>query len=123
MKYIITLNGKNYEVEVGESEAALVSVTDSMQPAAAAAQPAAPAQPAQPAQETVDGNKITAPMPGTILKINVAQGESVKAGQVLAVLEAMKMENEITAPAAGAVKQILARKGASVKTDEVLFVI
>jgi len=123
MKYMITLNGKNYEVEVNESEAVLGSITDVPVVAAQQSSMAQQPQASAPAQATVQGTKVLAPMPGTILKINAAEGESVKAGQVLAVLEAMKMENEIMAPADGTVKQIMARRGASVKTDDVLLVI
>ena len=62
-------------------------------------------------------------MPGTILKVNVTQGQAVKAGDVLCILEAMKMENEIMAPCGGTVKQVLATKGSSVDTDAPLVVI
>ena len=69
------------------------------------------------------GEAVNAPMPGTILKVNVTQGQSVKEGDVLCVLEAMKMENEIMAPKAGTVKQVLVSKGSSVSTDAPLVVI
>ena len=62
-------------------------------------------------------------MPGTILKVNVQVGQSVAAGQLLCVLEAMKMENEIVAPRAGTVAQVIAAKGASVDTDATLIVL
>ena len=66
---------------------------------------------------------MNAPMPGTILKVNVAQGQAVKEGDVLVVLEAMKMENEIMAPKAGTVSQVLVSKGSSVDTGAPLVVI
>jgi glutaconyl-CoA decarboxylase len=125
MKYMITLNGKNYEVEVEQSEAKLLAVTDvpaAAQPAAVSAPaPAAPAA-APVAAPAVSGEKVLAPMPGTILKVNVAQGQAVKAGQVLVVLEAMKMETEIAAAQDGVVKQVLVHKGSAINTDDVLIV-
>ncbi|MDR0532258.1 MAG: acetyl-CoA carboxylase biotin carboxyl carrier protein subunit [Oscillospiraceae bacterium] len=126
MKYRITLNGKNYEVSVEQSEAKLLSVSDLPAPAVPApAVPAAPvaAAPAAAAPAAAQGEQILAPMPGTILKVNVALGENVTAGQVLMILEAMKMENEIAAPCNGTVKQLPAKKGAAVNTDDLLAVI
>lgn len=123
MKYEVALNGKIYEVDVTETDAVLTSVRKaSFAPATQA--PAAPAVQAAPNQQTAAaGEKIIAPMPGNILSINVTAGQSVKAGDVLFVLEAMKMENDIVAPVDGTVKQILTSKGASVDTDDVLAVI
>ena len=126
MKYIVTLNNKKYEVEVSESDAVLTSVYD-----AAPAMPAAPVMPAPAAAPvqvaapaaSASGEKVVSPMPGTILKVNVAQGQSVKAGDVLLVLEAMKMENDIVAPVDGTVKQLLVSKGSTVDTDQILAVI
>ena len=124
MKYVVNLNGKNYEVEVTESDAVLTSVSEAPVAAPASAAPAAPAAAhAAPAQSTADGAKVVCPMPGTILSVNVQNGQSVKAGQVMFVLEAMKMENDIVAPQDGTVKQILVAKGASVDTDAVLAII
>lgn len=125
MKYVVNLNGKNYEVEVNECEAVVTSVTDAV--AAPVAAPVAPAPAAAPAAAPVaasaDGTKVVAPMPGAILSVNVSVGASVKAGQVIMVLEAMKMENDIVAPCDGVVKQLVVSKGATVNTDDVLAVI
>ena len=129
MKYVVTLNGKNYEVEVTESEAVITNITSAPAAAApvavAAPAPVAAAPAAAPAPVAVagDGVKVTAPMPGNILNVNVSAGQAVKKGDVMFILEAMKMENEIVAPEDGTVKQILAQKGATVDTDEVLAVI
>ena len=129
MKYIVTLNGKNYEVEVEETEAVIVGVTDAAPavPAAPAAAPspapaAAPSAPAAPAS-AADGTKVLSPMPGNILAVNISVGAAVKAGDVLLVLEAMKMENDIVAPCDGTVKQILVQKGSTVATDDLLAVV
>lgn len=119
MKYIVTLNGKNYEVEVEETEAVVTAVTDAAAAQPAAPAPAAPAAPA-PAAPVGDGVKVTAPMPGNILDVRVSVGQAVKRGEVMFILEAMKMENDIVAPQDGTVRQILANKGAAVNTDQVL---
>ena len=123
MKYKVTLNGRVYEVEVEAGQAMLLAEYEAVAPAPAAA-PAAPAPtapaaaPAAPAAPVVtgSGDAVKAPMPGTILKVNVKQGDAVKAGTVLCVLEAMKMENEILAPKDGTVTQVVAAKGSSVDT-------
>lgn len=124
MKYVVTLNGKDYEVEVDElSEAIVTNVapTAASAPAApVAAQPSAPAAAPAPAPVSGSGTAVKAPMPGTILKVNVTAGQSVKAGDIMFILEAMKMENEIVAPTDGTVSQVVAAKGSSVATDDVL---
>lgn len=125
MKYVVTLNGKNYEVDVTETDAVITSVTDAVVPAPApVAAPVATAAPAAPAaQSAVAGEPVKSPMPGNILSVNISAGQSVNAGDVLFILEAMKMENEIVAPASGTVKQVLVSKGSVVDTDEVLAVL
>lgn len=128
MKYKITLKGRIYEVEVEHGEAMLIDEYDAIAPAPAAAPVAAPvataAAPAPAAAPAaVAGTPVTAPLPGNVLEIKVKPGESVKAGQLLVLIEAMKMENEVFAPADGVVKQILAQKGAMVATGDTLLVI
>ncbi len=124
MKYIVTLNGKNYEVEVEKTEAVITSVTEATAPVAAPVAAAPAAAPAAPvAAPTAGGTNVTAPMPGTILAVNKNVGDSVNAGDVIIVLEAMKMENDIVAPCAGTIKQILVQKSSTVETDAVLAVI
>lgn len=126
MKYVVTLNGKNYEVEVNETEAVVLNVSQATAPVAAPAPvAAAPAAAPAPAAQAVsaEGTTIASPMPGSILGVNVSVGQAVKAGDVLMILEAMKMENDITAPCDGTVKQILVSKGSTVNTDDVLIVI
>lgn len=105
-KYRVNVNGTVFEVEIEEMTGA---------PAAPAVAPA-PAAPAAPA----GGEKITAPMPGTILAVNVANGSAVKKGDVLMILEAMKMENEIMAPCDGAVTSVSVTKGAAVESGTLL---
>ena len=133
MKYKVTLNGRTYEVEVEAGQAMLLAEYEAVAPApaaaaapvaaaAAAAPVAAPAPAAAPAV-TGAGDPVNAPMPGTILKVNVNNGDKVKAGQVLVVLEAMKMENEILAPKDGTVTQVLVSRGASVDTGAPMVVI
>ena len=126
MKYKITLNGKIYEVEVEETDAVITNISDYMAPAPAAATavPAASGSaPAAPLTSMAEGVKVLSPMPGIILSVNVQVGQHVKAGDVLLVLEAMKMENEIVAAADGVVRQVFAQKGSTVDTDAVLVIL
>lgn len=132
MKYKVTLNNRTYEVEVEEGKAMLVDEYEAYAPAApapvaapvAAAPAAAPAVPAAPAGAALAaGEVVKSPMPGNILKINVSQGQKVNEGDVLIVLEAMKMENEIVATKSGTVAQIVTAKGAVVETGAPLVVI
>ncbi len=137
-KFNITVNGKAYEVEVEEVGAvgtpvsrpqaapvARPAVAPTAAPATApAAAPApAPAAAAAPAPAAGSGEMVNAPMPGTILDLKVAVGDSVVSGDVLCILEAMKMENEIMAPTAGKIVSIHVTKGASVNSGDVLIVI
>lgn len=127
MKYKVTLNNRVYEVEVEMGQAMLIDEYDAVAPAAPAtptAVPAAPAAPAAvPAAALASGEVVKAPMPGNILKINVAPGQKVEEGDVLIVLEAMKMENEIVATKSGTVAQVAVSKGAVVETGTPLVVI
>ena len=127
MKYEINLNGRTYEVEVETAQPMTNAEFNSFMPvpAAAPAAPAAAAPAAAPAAPAVTGagEVITAPMPGNILKVNVTQGQTVKEGDLLIVLEAMKMENEIFSPVSGTVTQVLVQKGATVDTDAAMVVI
>ena len=134
MKYVVTVNGKKFEVEVEKVGGAARSL--SRQPVergertVAAAAPVAPAPVATPApaapvaaSSTTGGVTITSPMPGSILDVKVNIGDKVKYGQTLAVLEAMKMENDIPATQDGEVAEIKVKKGDIVETDAVLIVL
>ena len=132
MKYKVTLNNRVYEVEVEEGSAMLVDEYALAAPAAPApAAPAAAQAPAAPAAAPAPaaaaplaaGEAVKSPMPGNILKINVAQGQSVKEGDTLIVLEAMKMENDVVAPRDGTVAQIVVTKGAVVETGSPLVIL
>ena len=116
-KYVVTLNGKNYEVEVEKNTAKITNTTAAAAPAAAPAPKAAPAP--APVAAPAPAPNVTAPMPGTVLNVVAPVGTAVKAGDVILILEAMKMENDIVAPCDGTVASVAA-KGTSVNTDDVL---
>ncbi len=110
--FLVNVNGTQYEVAVEE-------IDGKAAPAVKAAPVAAPvAAPA--AAPVAGGSSVTAPMPGTILGVNVKEGETVKAGQTLFVIEAMKMESDIVAPTGGTVRGIAVSKGASVSAGDLL---
>ena len=125
-KFMINVNGSSYEVEVEEiRDGSVVTQPVPAAPVAApkaasapAAKPAAPK--AAPAPVAAGSTNISAPMPGTILSVAVKAGDSVSEGQVLCILEAMKMENEIVAPRAGTVASVSAAQGQSVNSGDVL---
>jgi biotin carboxyl carrier protein len=130
-KYRITINGKTYEVEVEEVGGERASSVSAAQPAPAPKieTPAAPKAKAEPApapapKKPAPAGKLTvnAPMPGTILSIKAKPGSTVKKGDVIMILEAMKMENEILAPQDGTIISIEVSEGASVNTGDTLAV-
>jgi biotin carboxyl carrier protein len=109
--FLVNVNGTQYEVAVEEIDGK----------AAPAAKPAPAAAPvAAPVAAAAGATKVTAPMPGTILGVNVKEGEAVKAGQAIFVLEAMKMESDITSPVNGTIRGISVRKGDSVEAGKLL---
>ena len=115
MKYKVTLNQKVYEVEVEAGKAVLLDEYEACAPAPAAA-PAAKV-------DLKAGEPVKSPMPGNIIRVEVKEGDQIKAGQLLVVLEAMKMENEILAPHDGTVAQVIVSKGSTVETDSPLIVL
>ena len=125
MKYKVTLNQKVYEVEVEAGKAVLLDEYEACAPAPAAAPaaeaaPAAAAAPAPAPAAKVDlkaGEPVKSPMPGNIIRVEVKEGDQIKAGQLLVVLEAMKMENSIATDYAGIVKRLLVKEGSAVAAD------
>ncbi|MBO4604661.1 MAG: acetyl-CoA carboxylase biotin carboxyl carrier protein subunit [Clostridiales bacterium] len=130
MIYNVTINDKVYEVEVEKGKANLIKTTavvaapaPSAAPAPAAAPAAAPAPAAAAPAVAAGSTPVNAPMPGTILDIKVSVGASVNEGDLVAILEAMKMENEIFAPCSGKVAQVIASKGSTVNTGDPILTI
>lgn len=131
MKYNVTINNNNYEVEVERGQASIVKTDESAAPsivthAVTTEEPktSVPApKPVTNTAQSVAGEKICAPMPGLILQIKKNIGDPVKKGDVLFVLEAMKMENEIFSALDGMIGQILTSKGTNVETGDVLAII
>ena len=114
-KYKVTVNGTAYEITLEAIDAADVKSAPAAAPAPVAEAPAAPA-----AAAPAGGETVVSPMPGNILSVNVQNGSAVKKGDVLMILEAMKMENEIMSPCDGTVTSVSVQKGAAVESGAVL---
>ena len=119
MKSVVTLNGKKYEVEVENGEATAVYAGEATAATPAPA-PAAATKPTVTAAPAGSGDPVTSPMPGAILDVRCSNGQQVKKGDILFILEAMKMENEIFAPKDGTITSVCTSKGATVETGSVL---
>lgn len=115
MKYIVTINGKKFEVEVERVENGNGSKQASQAPKKVEAD--------EIGRAVSGGIKVSAPMPGKILAVNVQEGQKVKKGEVLFILEAMKMENEIMAPEDGVVEKVVVSKGAQVASGDILAIL
>lgn len=113
MKYRVVLDGRRYEVEVERGEAALTNECNEVQST----------EDRDMQTQHTAGEPVKAPLPGTVIKLAVKQGERVERGQLLLLLEAMKMENDITAPRSGTVAEISVEQGMSVKTGDMLLTI
>lgn len=127
MKYLVSLNGKQYEVIVEHHTANVTNVTslvpEKSQEGASMEnkQTEHPCSSIKPLPQ--NSAAVTAPLPGTITKLNVKNGQNIKRGEVLCILEAMKMENEITSPADGTIIKTEVQQGSAVQTDDILVVI
>ncbi len=124
-KYNITVNGQTYEVYVEEAGTVASAPTPAPVYSAPAAAPApaiasTPAPTAPVASGSEGANKVTAPMPGTILDVKVSVGQTVKKGDIVCVLEAMKMENDIPAPCDGVIASVSVSKGSSVNANDII---
>ena len=133
-RFLIKVNGKDYDVAVEEigagapvapaaPVASAPAAPAAAAPAAPAAEPAAPAAPKPAPVANVEGTKTEAPMPGNIIEVRAKVGDTVAKGDVIIILEAMKLENEIMAPCAGKVVSVNVGKGDMVNSGDVLFVI
>jgi biotin carboxyl carrier protein len=130
MKYIVTINGKDFEVEVEKGAASVVKSQQNRDVMPKHSESAITAQPVKEDSAAIgknnsslNGEALRAPMPGSIIDIKVRSGEKVKKGDIIFILEAMKMENEITAPVDGVIAQVAVAKGTSVTTGDILAVI
>ena len=131
MKYIVRINNKEYEVEVERGRANLLKTVEvsplnpELEPVVVMPVPSAvpSAANAVPSTAVAAGEPVKSPMPGSILDIKTGAGSLVKKGDVLLILEAMKMENEIRAPRDGKIAQVIVTKGASVATDDILLIL
>jgi glutaconyl-CoA decarboxylase len=122
-KYKVTVNGQSYDVGVEEVGAAgapvqAAAAVQASAPAPVQQAPAAPAPAAAPAPVAAGASTVKAPMPGTVLSLKVAAGQAVRRGDVLLILEAMKMENEITSPSDGTVAAVRVQAGSTVNTGD-----
>ncbi len=122
-KYNIKVNGVNYEVEVEEVKEGFISNQPPMEVSEPVPEKVNVSPQKQVKKTTASGIKIECPMPGTVIKVNVRVGENIKKGQVMFILEAMKMENEIMAPQDGKIIEVSVANGATVNTGDVLGVI
>lgn len=127
MKYLVSLNGKQYEVIVEHHTANVTNVT-SFIPERSQKEPSIENKQAEHLRSSgnplpENSTAVTAPLPGTITKLNVKNGQNIKRGEVLCILEAMKMENEIIAPADGTIIKTEVQQGSAVQTDDILVVI
>lgn len=132
-RYNVTVNGVQYQVEVEEVNGEFASapvvqaqasqVVTQEQPAAPTAKQVEVKEEVKKSVVAAEGERVECPMPGTILSINIAEGQTIKEGQVMFVLEAMKMENEIMAPRDCKIVQVAVSKGAAVNTGDLLVVI
>ena len=126
MKYRVTLNDKIYEVEVEETDATLISVSDARANAQSAVVSTTSQTAAQPQAAPITpgaGETVSSPLPGNVIEISASEGQAVKSGQVLCVIEAMKMENEVLSPRDGTVLKVVTTRGAAVESGAPLFII
>jgi glutaconyl-CoA decarboxylase len=123
-KFHVRVNGKSYQVEVEETGPSTASASVTRPPLLSRTPPlSGPTSPVAPSAGNADNHQITAPMPGTILAIKFKVGDTVAQGEILLILEAMKMENEIPAPTAGKISSIAVETGSAVSSGDLLLVI